>query len=45
VRATALDAAAAGFATRVLPGLSAGIAPESVATALDEMRAAGVRVG
>ena len=45
VRATALDAAAAGFGTRVLPELSAGIAPKSVAAALAELRAAGVRVG
>lgn len=42
VRATALDAAREGFATRVLLGLTAGVAPATVATALDEMRAAGV---
>ena len=45
VRATALDAAARGLPTRVLLDLTAGIAAESVAAALEEMRAAGVRVG
>ena len=45
VRATALDAVRAGFATRVLTGLCAGVAPESTRAALQEMRAAGVRVG
>jgi nicotinamidase/pyrazinamidase len=44
VRATALDAARAGFATAVLIGLTAGVAPSSTAAALDEMRAAGVTV-
>ncbi len=42
VRATALDAAAEGFATTVLLELTAGVAPESTARALDELRAAGV---
>ncbi|HTR71308.1 MAG TPA: nicotinamidase [Mycobacteriales bacterium] len=42
VRATALDAAREGFATTVLLDLTAGVAPESVATALEEMSAAGV---
>jgi len=42
VRATALDAARQGFATRVLLGLTAGVAPASTAEALEEMRAAGV---
>ncbi|HVT19962.1 MAG TPA: isochorismatase family protein [Mycobacteriales bacterium] len=42
VRATALDAAAAGFDTRVLLDHTAGVAPDSVQRALDEMRAAGV---
>jgi nicotinamidase/pyrazinamidase len=42
VRATALDAAAAGFATTVLLDLTAGVAPDTVRRALDEMRAAGV---
>ncbi len=45
VRATALDAAANGFTTRVLTGLCAGIAPGSVEAALEEMCAAGVSVG
>jgi nicotinamidase/pyrazinamidase len=44
VRATALDAARAGFTTRVLTDLTAGVAPESTAAALDELRAAGVTV-
>jgi nicotinamidase/pyrazinamidase len=42
VRATALDAAREGFRTRVLLGLTAGVAPASTAAALDELRAAGV---
>lgn len=42
VRATALDAVAAGFSTRVLLGLVAGVSPETTAAALEEMRAAGV---
>lgn len=44
VRATALDAARAGFATRVLTDLTAGVAPDSTAAALDEMQRAGVHV-
>ncbi|MCE1178524.1 MAG: isochorismatase family protein [Micrococcales bacterium] len=44
VRATALDAARAGFDTRVLLDLTAGVAPETTAAALEEMRAAGVSV-
>jgi len=44
VRATAIDAARAGFATRVLLDLTAGVAPESTAQAVDDMRAAGVKV-
>jgi nicotinamidase/pyrazinamidase len=42
VRATALDAARAGFATTVLTALTAGVAPESTTTALAELRAAAV---
>ena len=42
VRATALDAVTAGFATRVLTGLCAGVAPETTTAALAEMSAAGV---
>ena len=45
VRATALDAVAAGFATRVLLDLCAGVATETTGTALEEMRAAGVILG
>lgn len=44
VRATALDAVAAGFATRVLTGLTAGVAPETTTAALAELEAAGVQV-
>ncbi|QIS18073.1 nicotinamidase [Nocardia terpenica] len=44
VRATALDARTAGFTTRVLLGLTAGVAPDTVATALDRMRGAGVEL-
>jgi nicotinamidase/pyrazinamidase len=43
VRATALDAARAGFATTVLLDLTAAVAPERLATTLDELAAAGVR--
>ena len=44
VRATALDAAGAGFTTRVLLDLCAGVDPDTTAAALDEMRAAGVEL-
>jgi nicotinamidase/pyrazinamidase len=44
VRATARDAAEAGLRTRVLLDLCAGVAPESTAAALDELRAAGVEL-
>lgn len=44
VRATAADAARAGFRTRVLVDLTAGVAVESTATALGEMRALGVEL-
>ena len=44
VRATARDAAEAGLRTRVLRDLCAGVAPESTAAALDELRAAGVEL-
>jgi len=44
VRATALDAAAAGLRTRVLLGLCAGVAPATTATALDAMRSAGIEL-
>lgn len=42
VRATALDAAAAGFSARVLLDLTAGVAPATTATAVQAMQAAGV---
>jgi nicotinamidase/pyrazinamidase len=42
VRATALDAAAAGFSTTVLLDLCAGVAPETTERAIAQMRAAGV---
>lgn len=44
VRATAADAARAGLRTRVLTGLTAGVAPESTAAALSELRDSGVEV-
>jgi nicotinamidase/pyrazinamidase len=44
VKATATDAAAHGFATRVLLDLTAGVAPETSAQAVEAMRAAGVEV-
>jgi nicotinamidase/pyrazinamidase len=44
VRATALDAARHGFTTRVLLSLTAGVHPATTAAALDEMRAAGVKL-
>ena len=42
VRATALDARSEGFETHVLSGMCAGVAPESTAAALAELREAGV---
>ena len=42
VRATAEDAVRAGFGTRVLVDLTAGVAPESTEAALDELGRAGV---
>lgn len=44
VRATAADAAEAGFATRVLLNLTAGVAPDSTARAVEDLRAVGVEV-
>jgi nicotinamidase/pyrazinamidase len=44
VRATALDAVDEGFETTVLLDLTAGVAPDSTARALDELTAAGVRL-
>jgi nicotinamidase/pyrazinamidase len=44
VRATALDAARAGFGTRVLLGLTAGVAAGTTRGALAELREAGVEL-
>jgi nicotinamidase/pyrazinamidase len=44
VRSTALDAVAAGFATRVLIDLCAGVAPDTSAAAVEELRGAGASV-
>jgi nicotinamidase/pyrazinamidase len=44
VRATAADAARAGFATRVLLDLTAGVAPESTARAIEDLRSAGIEL-
>jgi nicotinamidase/pyrazinamidase len=44
VLATAADAAKAGFATRVLLDLTAGVAPDSTVKAIDDLRAAGVEI-
>ncbi|WP_116046654.1 isochorismatase family protein [Amycolatopsis palatopharyngis] len=44
VRATALDAARAGFDVRVLLDLTAGVSRSTVDPALDELRAAGVEL-
>jgi len=44
VRATAVDAARAGFATRVLLDLTAGVARQSTDRALHEMRSAGAEL-
>jgi nicotinamidase/pyrazinamidase len=45
VRATALDARANGFETRLLAALCVGVSPGSTEAALAEMRAAGVTLG
>ena len=44
VRATALDAAAAGFETSVLVGHCAGVSSDTSAAALEEMAVAGVTI-
>jgi nicotinamidase/pyrazinamidase len=44
VRATATDAAANGFDTRVLLGLTAGVDPGSTAAAIEGLRGAGIDV-
>jgi nicotinamidase/pyrazinamidase len=44
VRATALDAARAGFGTQVLLSLTAGVAVATTAAAIESMRSAGITV-
>ena len=44
VHATAADAAKNGFATRVLLDLTAGVAPDSTAQAIEDLRAAHVKL-
>jgi nicotinamidase/pyrazinamidase len=44
VRATAADAAAAGFATRLLLDLTAGVNPGTTAAAVSELRGLGVEI-
>lgn len=44
VRATALDAAKAGFGTRVILGMTAGVAADTTAAASGEMRSAGIEL-
>ena len=44
VHATAADAARAGFATRVLLDLTAGVAPASTAKAIEDLRTDGVEL-
>jgi len=44
VKETATDAAAAGFAVRVLLDLTAGVSPTTTVAALEELRSAGVSV-
>jgi len=44
VRATAVDAAANGLRTRVLLGLTAGVAPETSTEAIAALRDGGIRV-
>ena len=44
VKATAIDAAAAGFKVTVIEGLSKGVAPDTTAKALEEMKDKGITV-
>ncbi len=44
VHATAADAARLGFGTRVLLDLTAGVAPESTAKAIEDLRTAGAKL-
>ena len=42
VKATAIDAMAAGYNVTVIEGLSKGVAPDTTAKALEEMKAKGI---
>ena len=42
VKATAIDAVAAGYKVTVIEGLSRGVAPDTTAKALEEMKAKGI---
>ena len=42
VKATAIDAADAGYRVTVVEGLSKGVAPDTTAQALEEMKAKGI---
>jgi nicotinamidase/pyrazinamidase len=44
VRATALDAVREGFDTRVMLGMTAGVALDTTERALVEMRSAGIQL-
>lgn len=44
VRATAIDAVDAGYKVTVIEGLSKGVAPETTAKALEEMKAKGIEI-
>jgi len=44
VKATAIDAAAAGYKVTVIEGLSKGVAPDTTAKALEEMKAKGIGI-
>ena len=44
VKATAMDAVAAGYKVTVIEGLSKGVAPDTTAKALEEMKAKGITV-
>jgi len=44
VKATAIDAAAAGYKVTVIEGLSKGVAPDTTAKALEDMKAKGIIV-
>jgi nicotinamidase/pyrazinamidase len=42
VKATAIDAVDAGYQVTLIKGLSKGVAPETTAQALEEMKAKGI---